>query len=96
MSDNERLAVLEERVRHLEADEVRQRNSRNRLIGWAIGPSVALFLAGLSMYGEMGHQDYVMEQMDTKIEKLETALEKAIDTYSAAIDVYNHNKDIDQ
>ena len=56
MSENERMAVLEQRVKQLEADEDRQRNWRMRYIGWLVSPSVALFLAGLTLWAAVHYQ----------------------------------------
>ena len=56
MSDNERMAVLEQRVKQLEADEERQRNWKMRYIGWLVSPSVALFIAGLTLWGAVHYQ----------------------------------------
>ena len=56
MSENERLAVLEQRVKELEAHEERQRNWKMRYIGWLVSPSVALFIAGLTLWGAVHYQ----------------------------------------
>lgn len=68
---NERVAVLEQRVKQLEADEQRQRNSRNRLLGWAIGPSLMLFMAGLALYGQVQLLEHDLESLRTMIEDLQ-------------------------
>lgn len=65
MEENERIAVLEQRVKQLEADEERQRNWKMRYLGWLISPSIALFVAGLTMWGQI-------ITIETKIENLET------------------------
>ena len=65
MSENERVAVLEQRVKQLEADEERQRNWKMRYLGWLISPSIGLLIAGLTMWGQV-------ITLETKIENLET------------------------
>ena len=64
MSENERVAVLEQRVKQLEADEERQRNWKMRYLGWLISPSIGLLIAGLTMWGQI-------IQLETKIDNLE-------------------------
>ena len=66
---NERVAVLEQRVKQLEADEERQRNWKMRYLGWLISPSIALFVAGLTMWGQI-------IQLETKIDILQKKVEK--------------------
>ena len=66
---NERVAVLEQRVKQLEADEERQRNWKMRYLGWLISPSIALFVAGLTMWGQL-------IQLETKIDILQKKVEK--------------------
>ena len=56
MSENERLAVLEQRVKELEAHEKRQRDWKMRYIGWLVSPSVALFIAGLTLWAAVHYQ----------------------------------------
>ena len=70
MSGNERVAVLEQRVRQLEADEERQRNWKMRYLGWLISPSIALFVAGLTMYGQITTMEYKIEELNESIDKI--------------------------
>ena len=67
MSDNERVAVLEQRVKELEAHEERQRNWKMRYMGWLISPSVALFVAGLTMWGTIQTQQYIIDELKDKM-----------------------------
>ena len=69
MSENERVAVLEQRVKELEAHEDRQRNWKMRYMGWLISPSIALFVAGLTMYGQIGTLEYKIQELKDKIER---------------------------
>ena len=69
MSENERVAVLEQRVKELEAHEDRQRNWKMRYMGWLISPSIGLFIAGLTLWGQVGHLEYKVEELQKKIER---------------------------
>ena len=69
MSNNERVAVLEQRVKELEAHEERQRNWKMRYLGWLISPSVALFVAGLTLWGQVNTLEYKIEDLKETIER---------------------------
>ena len=70
MNGNERVAVLEQRVKQLEADEERQRNWKMRYLGWLISPSIALFVAGLTMWGQIIQLQTEIENLKTKVENI--------------------------
>ena len=90
MSENERLAVLEQRVKELEAHEERQRNWRMRYIGWLVSPSVGLFIAGLTLWGQVGHLEYIVEEVKSKIEKIGSELGNIHDKIDRG-DTHNHD-----
>ena len=69
MSENERVAVLEQRVKELEAHEDRQRNWKMRYLSWLISPSIGLFIAGLTLWGQVSHLEYVVTELEKKIER---------------------------
>ena len=75
MTGNERVAVLEQRVKELEAQENRQRNWKMRVYGWIIGPAIALFLSGLTMYGQLQTQAFIIDDLQRKIERAEDRIE---------------------
>ena len=82
MSGNERVAVLEQRVKELEAHEERQRNWKMRYMGWLISPSIMLFIAGLTMYSHIQRLEYVVEEQKAKITRISNELGEIYDTIS--------------
>ena len=82
MSENERVAVLEQRVKELEAHEERQRNWKMRYMGWLISPSIMLFIAGLTMYGQIQRLDYITEELQAKITRISNELGEIYDKIS--------------
>ena len=70
MSDSNevKIARLEQRIAHLEADENRQRNWKMRIYGWIIGPAIMLFIGGLTIYGLVHFQ--VIPNIETLFEKV--------------------------
>ena len=79
MSENERLAVLEQRVNELEAHEDRQRNWKMRYLGWLISPSVGLFVAGLTLWGIVNVLEYKIEDMQKSISSISNELGEIYD-----------------
>ena len=68
-SDNDiKIALLEQRVAHLEEDENRQRNWKMRIYGWIIGPALALFIGGLTIWGLVTFQ--VIPNIETIFDKI--------------------------
>ena len=63
-----KLAILEQRIAQLEAHENRQRNWKMRIYGWIIGPAIALFIGGLTIYGLVHFQ--VIPNIETIFEKI--------------------------
>ena len=83
MSENERMAVLEQRVKQLEADEERQRNWKMRYLGWLISPSIALFIAGLTAYGNVQKLEFKIEAMQKSISSISNELGEIYDKISS-------------
>ena len=79
MSENERLAVLEQRVNELEAHEDRQRNWKMRYLGWLISPSVGLFVAGLTLWGIVNVLEYKIEDIQKSISSISNELGEIYD-----------------
>ena len=89
MSDNERVAVLEQRVKELEAHEDRQRNWKMRYLGWLISPSIALFVAGLTLWGKVEKQAFELERLNNVTIELQRQINKL---YDIAADNYKKNE----
>ena len=88
MSENERVAVLEQRVKELEAHEDRQRNWKMRYMGWLISPSIALFVAGLTLWGKVEKQAFEIERINNVTIELQRQINKLYD-----IAANNYKKD---
>ena len=82
MTENERLAVLEQRVKELEAHEERQRNWKMRYMGWLISPSIMLFIAGLTMYGDIQHLEFQLDDIQKSISSISNELGEIYDRIS--------------
>ena len=82
MSENERLAVLEQRVKELEAHEERQRNWKMRYMGWLISPSIMLFIAGLTMYADIQHLQFILEDAQSSLASIGNELGEIYDKIS--------------
>ena len=80
MSSNEtEVALLRQRVEFLEADEQRQRNSKMRIYGWIIGPALALFVAGLTAYGQVQKLEYKIEDLKETVADKQKQINKLYD-----------------
>ena len=79
MSENERLAVLEQRVKELEVHEERQRNWKMRYMGWLISPSIGLFVAGLTLWGIVNVLEYKIEDIQKSISSISNELGEIYD-----------------
>ena len=80
MSSNEtEVALLRQRVEYLEADEQRQRNWKMRVYGWIIGPTIMLFVAGLTAYGQVQKLEYKISVLKETVADKQKQINKLYD-----------------
>ena len=80
MSSNEtEVALLRQRVEFLEADEQRQRNWKMRVYGWIIGPTIMLFVAGLTLYGQVQKLEYKISVLQETVADKQKQINKLYD-----------------